>query len=174
MPARPSRFRDIYIRIDGSFEESFRIDAWSPDPPRFAKPTLPSYLVSNEIIPLSERVRNEAVGRQDIVQLGGVLFEALFRDEVRDLFRYLEGKLADYQRLRVLLEVEPREMQGLPWECVYDPWRREFVSTRARALVVRYVQPVSDLPQAGSPEASLRTVVAIASRSQLGPVDAAR
>ena len=77
---------------------------------------------------------------QQLIEWGTTNFEAIFRDGVRDAYRSLQAQLiTGGQRLRILLDIQPKELRGIPWEMLYDPWRKQFVGYRDGVTLVRYV-----------------------------------
>jgi hypothetical protein len=77
-------------------------------------------------------------------QLGEALFSALFQDKVLDQFRYEQGRCAGEKGLRLLLDL-PHDLQKLPWECLWDPWQKEFLAKRDDVSIVRVVSNVPTL-----------------------------
>ena len=80
--------------------------------------------------------------RQAALDLGGALFEAIFRDDVllawsrsQDLTRTAGQGL----RLRLRLTDAP-QIAGLPWELLYDRRANNFVAQSERTPVVRYLE----------------------------------
>jgi hypothetical protein len=109
---------------------------------------------------------------QQLIEWGTANFEAVFRDGVRDAYRSIQAQLPGQPRLRILLDIQPKELRGIPWEMLYDPWRKQFVGYRDGITLVRYVglaqaRPLS--PVTGG----LRVLVVIAQPQGLQGLDSA-
>ena len=76
---------------------------------------------------------------REVTELGGGLFEALFRDDVRDLFRMALAN-ADHNdkglRIKLSLTAVP-EPTGLPWEFLYE--EPGFLAISRLTPIVRYL-----------------------------------
>jgi len=71
---------------------------------------------------------------------GARLFTALFQGQVGSRFRSSQGMVAQGKGLRLRLRAESGDLIALPWELLYDPERREFLSLTRRAPVVRHLR----------------------------------
>ena len=110
--------------------------------------------------------------RQAGIDLGGGLFEAVFRDEImlawsrsQDVTRTAEEGL----RLRLRLTDAP-QIGGLPWELLYDRRSNSFVAQSERTPLVRYLEaPYPPRPLVvGGP---LHMLVVLASPTDLADLD---
>ena len=110
--------------------------------------------------------------RQASLDLGGALFEAVFRDEVllawsrsQDLTRTAGQGL----RLRLRLTDAP-QIAGLPWELLYDRRANNYVAQSERTPLVRYLEvPYPPRPLAvGGP---LHILVVLAAPTDLPDLD---
>lgn len=123
-----------------------------------------------ELLPL-ERLDLAAAAQQ----VGGQLFEALFRDEVLTCWRRSLDRAQQQGkglRLRLRLAQTP-ELANLPWELLYDRSRQRFLALSAETPLVRYMdlpEPPPDL----TPGLRLRVLAVIASPQGFPPLDAAR
>jgi hypothetical protein len=106
-------------------------------------------------------------------QFGGQLFEAMFRADIRDLFREaLANARAEDHGLRVTLCLSGApELMDVPWEYLYD--EPNFLSVSAFTPVIRYL----DLPRSYRPLRvcpPLRILAMVSSPSDYPPLDAER
>ena len=111
---------------------------------------------------------------------GGLLFEALFADEMRTLFRSaLKHARACEGGLRVLLTIQRNELSALPWEFLLNPWagdmeaRSPFMALNPETPLSRYVR-LPHAPRARQFEPPLRILALFPSPATLPPLDIAR
>jgi hypothetical protein len=71
---------------------------------------------------------------------GRQLFEALLRDQVRDMFRTLEGQNVAGLNFHLVLDLQPQPLQRLPWECMWDPYYEKFLSLQGNTHLIRKLQ----------------------------------
>jgi len=110
----------------------------------------------------------------ELEAIGGRLFRAVFRDEVRVLFRSAwRGARSDRLGLRIKLILEPPELHGLPWEFLYDEDQQDFLALRNKTPLVRYVEQPRPIPDF-RPVERLRLLFFMASPQDLLPLDLAR
>jgi tetratricopeptide (TPR) repeat protein len=64
--------------------------------------------------------RPTAVGEQPVRELGMLLFDALFSDQIRGLLITAKHSAAEGETLRLVLRVDPPELAVLPWEFLFD------------------------------------------------------
>jgi tetratricopeptide (TPR) repeat protein len=107
--------------------------------------------------------------------LGGMLFDALFRDDVLScLRRSLDMAQRSGRGLRIRLRLaETPELAGLPWELLYDRQSASFLALSRETPLVRYL----DLPEPAesiNPEIRLRVLAVIASPSDYPALDVER
>lgn len=86
---------------------------------------------------------------QLVRQMGGRLFESVFRNDVRSCF-VSSQTIAEHQGLglRVKLRLEAPDLVNIPWEFMYDPSLGRFLSLFENTPVVRYMdvrEPVQPL-----------------------------
>ena len=97
------------------------------------------YLVLKAAMPRRGVRRMESSALREVTELGGGLFEALFRDDVRDLFRMALAN-ADHNdkglRIKLSLTAVP-ELTGLPWEFLYE--EPGFLAISRLTPIVRYL-----------------------------------
>ncbi len=114
---------------------------------------------------------NSSVTDKNLEDFGRCLFEALLRDQVRDMLRILEGQNTEGRNLYLMLDLRPHILQRLPWECMFDPYHKHFLSLQNYIHVIRKVER--------SPEASpgkvlrglSKFVIAVANPSNETPLD---
>lgn len=85
-----------------------------------------------------------------LAQLGDSLFKALFPDAVGKLYkRAFDRAHADQDTgLRWRLRITPTEVADLPWELIYDPVHKCFLTKSFDTLLTRYVElekPIREL-----------------------------
>jgi hypothetical protein len=110
--------------------------------------------------------------RQACADLGGILFEAVFRDDVmlawsrsQDVTRAAGEGL----RLRLRLTDAP-QVAGLPWELLFDRRTNSYVAQSDRTPVVRYLE-VPQPPRPLTVGGALRILVILASPTDLPDLD---
>jgi tetratricopeptide (TPR) repeat protein len=173
-------YRDFDLLIEpdpgGSYRARvLRSPAGESTPAQFTLPFSPVEL-ENFVLKVGRgRRRTRGPGRPESAPLkdfGGKLFNAVFRDEVRDtLQRSLSVTRAEGvgMRLRLRLTDSP-ELAELPWEFLYDPRRNRFLAQSRRTPLVRYLD-LPDPPQPLSVQGPLRLLVMISSPSGYPELD---
>jgi len=121
---------------------------------------------------LGRRVRRAPAGSL-AEDFGGKLFDALFRDEIRDLYHEsLSRAQTQGKGLRITLALtEVPELMQLPWEFLYH--ERDFLAISDWTPIVRYL----DLPTAREPLAvapPLHILAMVSSPSNAPPLDVER
>ncbi|BCM92641.1 hypothetical protein IAD21_04523 [Abditibacteriota bacterium] len=108
-----------------------------------------------------------------IREMGQELFDALFNSTVRGLYSASRTQAQTQGKgLRVRLNVHPSSLALLPWECLYDPGRAEYLCLSSQTPLVRYLavqQPMQALQVA----APLRVLGMVAKPSDQRPLDVA-
>ncbi|HEU4324670.1 MAG TPA: endo-1,3-alpha-glucanase family glycosylhydrolase [Roseiflexaceae bacterium] len=102
---------------------------------------------------LLARLDTLQVDQETLTQLGRMLFEALFSDElVRAVLLRCQGSLDDHQgmRLRLAIENEDPLIAAQPWELLYDPLRGEPL-VLLDTPILRYVPSRMALPELEAP-----------------------
>jgi hypothetical protein len=145
----------------------------------FSQP-LSSLGIENLVLRLTRlRSASRAIDSPEVAaarKLGGKLFDAVFRGQVRDCLRAsLEIVRAHPKtglRLKLRLQDTP-DLANLPWEFLYDTGLRRFLAQSKHTPVVRYVEmPESITPlKAALP---LRILGLISSPSDYRPLDTQR
>lgn len=143
MSAESSQFCELRIRLTADEASgTYRVHAESPALPKAAEASRPlAHLAKAQ--ELAQAVREGRPTLDDIRKLGNLLFDALLSGLVRDAYRYVEGKAGASGMLRLLLEIESRELQRLPWECAFDLWRGDWVGRCERSCIMRLVDEQS-------------------------------
>jgi hypothetical protein len=117
-----------------------------------------------------QKLEDDEADEDWMQDLGTRLFTALFQGQVGSRFRSSQGMVAQGKGLRLRLRIRAGELIALPWELVYDPERREFLSLSRRAPVVRHLTaPHPTVARPVSPP--LHMLVVPASPSDLTPLD---
>ena len=116
----------------------------------------------------------EATGPQKalVQDAGRRLFEAAFAGEVRGCLRASFDEAAMTQaRLRIHLDLNSQsELEGLPWEFLYNPERGEFVGLSLQSPLVRYVSLHAQVLPVKAPK-PLRMLAVLAGPSSYPRVD---
>ncbi len=102
---------------------------------------------------------------------GTRLFEALFRDEVRDAWKISRGRLAagEADGLRLRLWISDPQLAALPWELLYENGAG-FLATAANIALARYL-PVPE-PPTYTVQDRLRILLVVARPAKLPAIDA--
>ena len=111
----------------------------------------------------------------DPLRSGAALFATVFADDVAlCLRRSLDAARAQDAGLRLRLRIaDDPALRNLPWECLYDADRAQFLALSARTPVTRYIElPDPATPLAVAPP--LRMLVALAGPRDYPPLDAER
>ncbi|MGH9175485.1 MAG: CHAT domain-containing protein, partial [Vicinamibacterales bacterium] len=93
---------------------------------------------------------SDALDRTFLQHFGGLLWDGLFRDDVRDLYRSCLGEVQrdDSTGVRIRLCIEAPEVAVLPWELLYDHARDAFLATSTETPLTRYInlhEPIRNL-----------------------------
>jgi hypothetical protein len=122
----------------------------------------------------AQQLRLNPLPTQDLQDFGRQLFEALIRQQVRDMFRTLEGQNTSGLNLHLVLNLQPQLLQRLPWECMWDPYHAKFLSLQTNTHIIRKVQmPQEAALKKASPGYS-NLVIAIASPRGMPPLNPQR
>jgi formylglycine-generating enzyme required for sulfatase activity len=131
-------------------------------------PTSPA--LQTALTRLDEGDADEALLRQ----LGRLLFEALFSDEIASVLRGSLGQVRGHGKgLRVRLRLEPPELGALPWEYLYDPEEDRFLAISHETPLVRYV-PMRSATRPTAVTPPLRVLVVISNPSDVEQLDVAQ
>jgi WD40 repeat protein len=88
--------------------------------------------------------RPTAAGEQPVRELGMLLFDALFSDQVRGLLIAAKHSAADGETLRLVLRVDPPELAVLPWEFLFDRGEDDYLCLSTPVIRwPRVLHPVS-------------------------------
>lgn len=92
--------------------------------------------------PLSTLLEQSAARLEQALQIGALLYRALFAGQISLLFQRALGEcLSDEQQgLRIRLRIYQAELAALPWEYLYDPERRLFLSASVETPLSRYLE----------------------------------
>ncbi len=104
--------------------------------------------------PLSTLLQQPAASNQQSVQLGTLLYQSLFVDQIALLFQRALGECLrdDHIGLRIRLRIEAAELAALPWEYLYDPQRRLFLAASVETPVSRYLNLTEPVRKLAGPE----------------------
>ncbi len=162
MSARVHEYDELKLRFERGEGESCRVIASAPSGEAVGRFELPfsELEIENFVLRLGRaprgRRRMESSEMSEARRFGGLLFEALFQQRVRDLYHGALARAEGRGRgLRITLHLtEVPELLHLPWEYLYDEPR--FLAISAWTPVVRYL----DLPRQRGP-LELRTPLRI-------------
>jgi hypothetical protein len=86
-----------------------------------------------------------------LIELGGILFRALFRSDIKEVYARSQGRLGAEQGLRLRFDLDPAqtEVAGLPWEFLYDPDQGPLALLDAP--IVRYLPQQAPTPTLAAP-----------------------
>ena len=104
----------------------------------------------------------------EIRVIGERLFNSICDSRVASLYNQsLALAKESGKSLRVRLVFDRTEVASLPWEFLYDPWRRDFVALSTLSPIVRQWQNLANLLEPGTLAPPLRVFVAEAEVSSL-------
>jgi CHAT domain/Kelch motif len=179
MPAAVKEYDEIVLRIEPMGDGRYVVRGSSPEGDAQSPFELPlsrdriDYLVLKAAFPRRGRRRMESSALQEVTELGDILFKALFRDDVRDLYRTAHAA-ADTRGhgLRVKLSLtDVPELTGLPWEFLYDD--PSFLSISQLTPVVRYLELARTRP-VREVEPPLRILAMVSSPTDAAQLDVER
>ena len=108
---------------------------------------------------------------RQIQAVGGLLYKSLFAGELSGLLRAVRNEATrDNKHVRIVLQIEPAELAGLPWEFLYDAGNDEYLA-HSCLLVRNPVVPTPEQPLRVA--APLRVLAMSAAPSNLGTLDLA-
>lgn len=110
-------------------------------------------LDSPELAAAQERLAHGPLDRDFLTTFGGMLSDALFTGEIRDLYRESLGRVHrdEEKGLRIRLCIDPPALSALPWELAYDRSRDTFLATSSETPLTRYIslhEPIDELKTA--------------------------
>ena len=96
----------------------------------------------------SGRRRTLQAAHLDLVrEFGSTLFESLITEDVEEAYHDAYRRASELQDgLRIRLTIEPAELASLPWELLYDPRLRDFVSLSSSTPLVRHLRTANPAP----------------------------
>jgi hypothetical protein len=163
MPINQFRPQNLHIKIR-RIENTFQIDADSDVNLLSAETSFPKSAL-DEIYRRSEPLlMGDAFPEAELIELGKIHFETIFDGPVRDVLRQMQARLSSWEYLRILLDLRDRALQKVPWELMWDPWRKQYLCYKGKTTIVRYVEHdeggrTGDI----NVETALRILVAISS-----------
>lgn len=127
-----------------------------------------------EQIALAGMMNDDPFQNGNLAQLGGSLFDALFRDELLVcLSRSLDHARRADKGLRIKLRLnEAPELLLLPWEYLYHRSLRRFLTLSVHTSLVHFIElpQATEIPAAVGP---LSILVVTASPNDMAPIDVA-
>jgi hypothetical protein len=166
----PKTYENFDLQIERGVGRGFRISVLGSPAGEDAAVFRPPYS-ERELQEILEHVgtahRDLGLAKPELVktaeQVGERLFEALFHDKVRHRWESSRSRVeaeGNGLRLRLRLREVPR-FETWPWELLFDPSRRRFLSQSIKTPVVRYLGLPTAAPLLRA-EPPLRMLVAIA------------
>lgn len=177
-PRPPSASLDVLIQVRAASPApagDYGVFLSCVSPAYHTQTTLPFPLV--EAIRQQSAPLNQGTGltRSQLVTLGELTFQALWNGTSRDIYRDLQARLVERQRLRILLDL-PRELRQIPWELMFDPWRNQFVGYGDNVTLLRLASgrttPGEALAPSGRADTGLVILAVTAEASDLPALDA--
>ncbi|HMO55770.1 MAG TPA: CHAT domain-containing protein [Roseiflexaceae bacterium] len=137
-------FLDFEIDIQERRGRSFPISVRSPAGDAQGALRIPADLVFQQLI---ERLHGFSTDEATLEQLGGMLYSALFRDQIKECLISNLNRLGARQALRLRLRIAPGEtdVAALPWEFLCDPNGQRL--TLGSAPIVRYMPQLTPPPR---------------------------
>lgn len=140
---------NLALNIKDSDGGRFELNAQS-DTMGEARGVLSLGLDSPELAAAQERLTHGPIDRDFLTSFGGMLSDALFTGEIRDLYRESLGRVhGDAEKgLRIRLCIDPPALSALPWELAYDRNRDTFLATSSETPLTRYIslhEPIDEL-----------------------------
>jgi len=102
--------------------------------------------------------------------IGAQMFAALFDADVRARYAASIEAAQNRKGLRLRLRIDPAELASLPWELLFDPERRRFLSLSKRIAITRYL-PVARRIALEPMDWPLEVLMACASPTDLPAID---
>jgi hypothetical protein len=135
--------------------------------------------VENFLLKLGQGGRGKRGGGRPesgpLKEFGGKLYDAVFKDELHEILqRSLSSTYEQNVGLRLRLRLaETPELAELPWEFLYDPRHKRFLTQSRYSPLVRYLD-LSAPPHSLSVDGPLRVMVMISNPSDYYELDAER
>jgi hypothetical protein len=101
---------------------------------------------------LVEGLQRLQTSEDELVELGQLLFQALFQGKIKEVYTRSQGRLKDGQGLRLRFDIDPAlaTVTALPWEFLYDPDQGPL--TLLDAPIVRYLSQQAATPTLSAPQ----------------------
>ena len=127
--------------------------------------------MDTSVAPLADwlaQLAKNTISSPDLQQLGKKLYETLFAGEINLLLNRALGETIgrDDLGLRLRLRINPPELAALPWEYLYSPERRLFLSASVETPLSRYINLNKPLRRLAPPE-RVRMLVVIPQNTDL-------
>lgn len=169
-------YDEIELRVEHSSDDRYLVRASAEDGVADAPFELRlsrdrvDYLVLKAAMPRRGVRRMESSAIREVTELGDGLFRALFREDVRDLYRTALAHADGAGRgLRIKLSLtDVPELMGLPWEFLYE--EPGFLAISRFTPVVRYVD-ISRTRRPREVEPPLRILGVVSSPIDAAPLD---
>ncbi|MCB0037213.1 MAG: CHAT domain-containing protein, partial [Anaerolineales bacterium] len=116
-------------------------------------------------------IEDFAAEKQDLKAFGKRLFDFVFTRGISHLYvRYREALLDSGKGLRLRLQIDPPELNVLPWEYLYDESSDTFIAKQTPTPIVRYIQQPYT-PSFLSAAGKLKILIVIASPGNYPTLD---
>lgn len=100
---------------------------------------------------------------EEIIQFGELLFNVVFTEEIRDVFRRVLKSAGERSRTALARIVVDGDLAQVPWEAIYDPEWNIFLCLEVD--IVRLVSPARAVPTAPQPRDGPIRILAIIANS---------
>lgn len=173
MASKSSTSFDLSLLVSKLENGSYPIFAYSNRLGKSCPASLPQAVVSG-LEKTAQQLRLNPLPMPALQDFGRQLFEALIHDQVRDMFRTLEGQNGAGFNVHLVLDLQPQSLQRLPWECMWDPYLGRFISLQGNTHLIRKLQKPQGCaaPQASPGYSNL--VIAIANPHKKPPLNPQR
>jgi hypothetical protein len=161
MIAKPSTSFDLSLLVSKLDSGSYPIFACSNRLQKSCTASLP-YTEVEQLLPDAQGLQQNPLPLEKLNDLGRRLFAALIRDQVRDMYRTLEGQNTIGLNFHLILDLQPHLLQQLPWECMYDPYHGKFLSLQSNTHIIRKVQSAGEVAVGKAAPGYSNLVIAIA------------
>lgn len=169
MAPKNKKFLDLSLLVS-RHNTTYRIFAYSECLGKKAEAALRSSEVKKKLEPLAKEMQTSPLALGKNEELGRHLFEALIRDDVEDLYRILEGQSIAGPSLQLALNLQPVDLQWLPWECMFDPFWGKFLSQQKNIQIVRLIDSKPESEPKKGDQIYTSLVIAIANAGKLQPI----
>ena len=165
---------DLSLLVSKLDNGSYPIFAYSNRLGKSCTASLSHAEVIEQLEPSAQQLRQTPLPMESLQIFGRRLFEALIRDQVRDMFRTLEGQNVGGLNFHLVLDLQPHILQRLPWECMWDPYQEKFLSLQDNTYIIRKLQRLHEAASRKAAPGYSNLVIAIANPRGQPPLNPQR